>query len=182
MVRSLAWNRVPLNRDGYQLTGNKSGSQTSPCGLMSCDLGQVCLWATTMVAIRAFILVKRHGGLSGLKIHGKGACARVTGEIVMEGRRVGEEQDATPRQRLKGPLTCLRYRAPYADRMGSLGAAESLLALTASSIHLDRHNSVRLSHRKLIQKKLADMQTEITWVCKVAALGPMKRRKGTAAV
>jgi glutaryl-CoA dehydrogenase len=100
-------------------------------------------------------------GLSAPAIHGKvGLRASITGEIVMDQVFVPEENKFPEVQGLKGPFTCLNS-ARYGIAWGALGAAETCLA-TARQYVLDRKQFGRpLAANQLIQKKLADMVTEI---------------------
>ena len=112
--------------------------------------------------IRGFILEKGMKGLSAPKIEGKFSLrASVTGEIVMDGVEVPEENLLPNVAGLKGPFGCLN-RARYGIAWGALGAAEFCWH-AARSYTLDRKQFGRpLAANQLIQKKLADMQTEIT--------------------
>jgi glutaryl-CoA dehydrogenase len=132
--------------------------------------------------IRGFILDKGMPGLSAPKIRGKvGLRASVTGEIVMDKVFVPDEQRLPNVKGLKGPFTCLNS-ARYGIAWGALGAAESCWH-TARQYTLDRKQFGRpLAANQLIQKKLADMQTEITLALQgCLRLGRMKD-EGTAAV
>ncbi len=112
--------------------------------------------------IRGFILEKGMQGLSAPKIEGKFSLrASVTGEIVMDGVFVPEENLLPNVSGLKGPFGCLN-RARYGIAWGSMGAAEFCWH-AARQYTLDRKQFGRpLAANQLIQKKLADMQTEIT--------------------
>jgi glutaryl-CoA dehydrogenase len=112
--------------------------------------------------IRGFILEKGMKGLSAPAIHGKvGLRASITGEIVMDQVFVPEENAFPTIQGLKGPFTCLNS-ARYGIAWGALGAAEFCWT-TARQYTLDRKQFGRpLAANQLIQKKLADMQTEIS--------------------
>ena len=100
-------------------------------------------------------------GLSTPKIEGKLSLrASITGEIVMDGVEVGEDALLPDVQGLKGPFGCLN-RARYGIAWGTMGAAEACMH-TARQYTLDRAQFGRpLAATQLIQKKLADMQTEI---------------------
>jgi glutaryl-CoA dehydrogenase len=141
---------------GYQLTGSKNWISNSP-------LADVFLvWAKTDDGvIRGFILEKGMKGLSAPPIHGKvGLRASITGEIVMDEVFVPEENLLPDVQGLKGPFTCLNS-ARYGIAWGALGAAEACWHFTRQYV-LDRRQFGRpLAANQLIQKKLADMQTEI---------------------
>jgi glutaryl-CoA dehydrogenase len=142
---------------GYSLTGSKMWISNSPIA----DVFVV--WAKTDDGrIRGFILDKGMKGLSAPAIHGKvGLRASITGEIVMDEVFVPEENLMPGVEGLKGPFTCLNS-ARYGIAWGALGAAEFCWH-TARQYVLDRKQFGRpLAANQLIQKKLADMQTEIT--------------------
>jgi glutaryl-CoA dehydrogenase len=111
--------------------------------------------------IRGFILEKGMKGLSTPKIEGKFSLrASITGEIVMDGVLVPEENLLPNVKGLKGPFGCLN-RARYGIAWGALGAAEFCWH-AARTYTLERRQFGRpLAANQLIQKKLADMQTEI---------------------
>ena len=147
---------------GYRLKGNKMWITNSPVA----DVFVV--WAKEVTEdghvgeIRGFILDKGMKGLSAPAIHGKvGLRASITGEIVMEDVFVPEENAFPEVRGLKGPFTCLNS-ARFGIAWGALGAAEFCWH-TARQYTLDRKQFGRpLAANQLIQKKLADMQTEIT--------------------
>jgi glutaryl-CoA dehydrogenase len=161
---------------GYAITGTKAWISNSP-------LADVFIvWAKDDEgSIRGFILDKGMTGLSAPATHGKvGLRTSITGEIVMENVFCPEE-NAFPQVRgLKGPFTCLNS-ARYGISWGALGAAEDCW-LRARDYVLDRKQFGRpLAANQLIQKKLADMQTEIALgLQSVLRLGRMKD-EGTAA-
>jgi glutaryl-CoA dehydrogenase len=113
-------------------------------------------------SIRGFILEKGMKGLSAPKIEGKMSLrASITGEIVMDGVFVPEANLLPNVSGLKGPFGCLN-KARYGIAWGALGAAEFCWH-AARQYTLDRQQFGRpLAQNQLIQKKLADMQTEIT--------------------
>ncbi|MSQ59775.1 MAG: acyl-CoA dehydrogenase [Betaproteobacteria bacterium] len=113
-------------------------------------------------AIRGFILERGMKGLTTPKIHGKFSLrVSSTGEIVMEDVFVPDENLLPNVSGLKGPFGCLN-KARYGIAWGALGAAEFCWH-AARQYTLDRHAFGRpLAANQLIQKKLADMQTEIT--------------------
>ena len=113
-------------------------------------------------AIRGFILEKGMKGLTAPKIEGKMSLrASITGEIVMDGVFVPAENLLPNVSGLKGPFGCLN-KARYGIAWGALGAAEDCW-FRARQYTLDRVQFGRpLAQTQLIQKKLADMQTEIT--------------------
>ncbi len=142
---------------GYALTGSKMWISNSPIA----DVFVV--WAKDDEgAIRGFILEKGTAGLSAPAIHGKfGLRASITGEIVMDNVFCPEEHAFPDIRGLKGPFTCLNS-ARYGIAWGALGAAESCWHIARQYV-LDRKQFGRpLAANQLIQKKLADMQTEIT--------------------
>ena len=164
---------------GYSLSGAKMWITNSPIA----DVFVV--WAKLQEdgkdAIHGFILEKGWKGLSAPAIHGKvGLRASITGEIVLDEVFVPEENRLPNVSGLRGPFTCLNS-ARYGIAWGALGAAESCWH-TARQYVLDRKQFGRpLAANQLIQKKLADMQTEITLGLQgVLRLGRMKD-EGTAA-
>ena len=162
---------------GYELTGAKMWITNSP-------LADVfVIWAKDDAGeIRGFILDKGMPGLSAPKIQGKvGLRASVTGEVVMDRVFVPDEQLLPNVKGLKGPFTCLNS-ARYGIAWGALGAAEFCWH-AARQYTLDRKQFGRpLAANQLVQKKLADMQTEITLALQgCLRLGRMKD-EGTAAV
>ncbi len=162
---------------GYAMTGAKTWISNSPIA----DVFVV--WAKTDDGvIRGFILEKGMKGLSAPAIHGKmGLRASLTGEIVMDSVFVPEENLLPNVQGLKGPFTCLDS-ARFGISWGPLGAAEFCWH-TARQYVLDRKQFGRpLAANQLIQKKLADMQTDITLALQgCLRLGRMKD-EGTASV
>ncbi len=162
---------------GYSLTGSKMWITNSPIA----DVFVV--WAKTEDGlIRGFILEKGMKGLSAPAIEGKvGLRTSITGEIVMDNVFVPEENLLPGVTGLRGPFTCLNS-ARYGIAWGALGAAEFCWH-TARQYTLDRKQFGRpLAANQLIQKKLADMQTEITLGLQgCLRLGRMKD-EGTAAV
>ena len=162
---------------GYSLTGAKMWISNSPIA----DVFVV--WAKTEDGrIRGFILEKGMKGLSAPPIHGKvGLRASITGEIVMDNVFVPEENLMPGVEGLKGPFTCLNS-ARYGIAWGALGAAEDCWHRARQYV-IDRTQFGRpLAANQLIQKKLADMQTEITLGLQgCLRLGRMKD-EGTASV
>lgn len=143
--------------DGWQLNGAKTWITNSPIA----DVFVV--WAKDDEGVlRGFILEKGMAGLSAPKIEGKFSLrASTTGEIVLDGVIVGDEQCLPNVTGLKGPFSCLN-RARYGIAWGSMGAAEFCWH-AARQYTLDRKQFGRpLAANQLIQKKLADMQTEVT--------------------
>ncbi|PIE12704.1 MAG: acyl-CoA dehydrogenase [Rhodobacterales bacterium] len=144
---------------GYVLNGSKMWISNAPIA----DVFVV--WAKSEAhggKIRGFVLDKGTKGLSAPKIQNKLSLrASITGEIVMEDVEVGEEALLPHIEGLKGPFGCLN-RARYGISWGALGAAEFCWH-AARQYGLDRHQFRRpLAQTQLFQKKLADMQTEIT--------------------
>ncbi|HMM50940.1 MAG TPA: acyl-CoA dehydrogenase [Burkholderiaceae bacterium] len=166
---------------GYQLTGNKMWISNSPIADVFIVWGK-CVGGDHDGRIKGFILDKGMKGLSAPAIHGKvGLRASITGEIVMDQVFVPDEQLMPGVEGLKGPFTCLNS-ARYGIAWGALGAAEDCWHRARQYV-LDRRQFGRpLAANQLIQKKLADMQTEITLGLQgCLRLGRMKD-EGTAAV
>ncbi|MCB8840288.1 acyl-CoA dehydrogenase [Aurantimonas sp. VKM B-3413] len=143
---------------GYRLSGAKMWISNSPIA----DVFVV--WAKSAAhdgKIRGFILEKGMKGLSAPKIEGKLSLrASVTGEIVMDGVEVPEENLLPNVSGLRGPFGCLN-RARYGISWGAMGAAEDCWK-RARDYTLERIQFGRpLAATQLVQKKLADMQTEI---------------------
>ena len=144
---------------GYRLIGSKMWISNSPIA----DVFVV--WAKSAAhdgEIRGFVLEKGMKGLSAPKIGGKLSLrASITGEIVMDGVEVPESALLPGVSGLKGPFGCLN-RARYGIAWGVMGAAEDCW-MRARQYGLDRKQFGRpLAATQLYQKKLADMQTEIT--------------------
>lgn len=144
---------------GYRLKGSKMWISNSPIA----DVFVV--WAKSEAhdgAIRGFVLEKGMKGLSAPKIGGKLSLrASITGEIVMDGVEVSEDALLPNVSGLKGPFGCLN-RARYGISWGAMGAAEDCWH-RARQYGLDRKQFGRpLAQTQLFQKKLADMQTEIS--------------------
>ena len=144
--------------DGYRLTGTKMWISNSPIA----DVFVV--WAKSAAhrnQIRGFILEKGMKGLSAPKIQGKLSLrASITGEVVMDGVVVPESALLPNVSGLKGPFGCLN-RARYGISWGAMGAAEDCFHRARQYV-LDRKQFGRpLAATQLMQKKLADMQTEI---------------------
>ena len=162
---------------GYSLSGSKMWISNSPIA----DVFVV--WAKDDEGkIRGFVLEKGWKGLSTPAIHGKmGLRASTTGEIVMDQVFVPEENAFPDVRGLKGPFTCLDA-ARFGISWGSLGAAEFCWH-TARQYTLDRKQFGKpLASNQLVQKKLADMQTEIALALQgCLRLGRM-RDEGAAAV
>ena len=162
---------------GYKLSGAKMWITNSPIA----DVFVV--WAKDDEgSIRGFILEKGWKGLEAPAIHGKvGLRASITGEIVMDEVFCPEENAFPDVRGLKGPFTCLNS-ARYGIAWGALGAAEDCFQRARQYV-LDRKQFGKpLAANQLIQKKLADMLTDITLGLQgCLRLGRMKD-EGTAAV
>jgi glutaryl-CoA dehydrogenase len=142
---------------GYTLSGAKQWITNSPIA----DVFVV--WAKDDAGdIRGFILEKGMKGLTAPKIEGKFSLrASITGGIAMDDVFVPEENMLPAAKGLKGPFSCLNS-ARYGISWGAMGAAEACWH-TARQYTLDRVVFGKpLAAQQLIQKKLADMQTEIT--------------------
>lgn len=141
---------------GYRITGNKMWITNSPVA----DIFVV--WAKLDGVIRGFILEKGMQGLSAPKIEGKFSLrASITGEIVMDNVFVPSDAILPNVKGLSGPFGCLN-KARYGIAWGALGAAEFCWH-GARQYTLDREQFGRpLAATQLVQKKLADMQTDIT--------------------
>ena len=146
---------------GYQLSGAKMWITNSPVADVFVVWAKEVSEGGAVGPIRGFVLEKGMKGLSAPAIHGKvGLRASITGEIVMDSVFVPEENAFPEVQGLKGPFTCLNS-ARYGIAWGALGAAEFCWH-TARQYTMDRKQFGRpLAANQLIQKKLADMQTEI---------------------
>ncbi len=141
---------------GYELNGAKMWITNSPIA----DV--MVIWAKLDGVIRGFILERGMEGLSTPKIEGKFSLrASTTGEIVMQKVLVPTDNLLPYAEGLKGPFGCLN-RARYGIAWGAMGAAEFCWH-AARQYTLDRSQFGRpLAATQLVQKKLADMQTEIT--------------------
>ena len=141
---------------GYKLTGNKMWITNSPIA----DVAVV--WAKLDGKIRGFVLERGMKGFSTPKIEGKMSLrASITGEIVMDNVFVPEENLLPNASGLSGPFGCLN-KARFGIAWGALGAAEFCWH-AARQYTLDRTQFGRpLAQTQLVQKKLADMMTEIT--------------------
>ena len=167
---------------GYQLSGAKMWISNSPIADVFVVWAKEVSQSGAVGPIRGFILEKGMVGLSAPAIHGKvGLRASITGEIVMDGVFCPEENAFPEVRGLKGPFTCLNS-ARYGIAWGALGAAEDCWH-RARQYTLDRQQFGRpLAANQLIQKKLADMQTEIALGLQgCLRLGRMKD-EGTASV
>ena len=146
---------------GYRLRGCKTWITNSPVADVFVAWAKEVSVGGALGPIRGFVLEKGMAGLSTPTIHGKvGLRASITGEIVMDDVFVPEENAFPEVRGLKGPFTCLNS-ARYGIAWGALGAAEFCWH-TARQYTLERQQFGRpLAANQLVQKKLADMQTEI---------------------
>ena len=145
--------------DGYVLTGCKTWISKAPLA----DVFVV--WAKSEAhgrKVRGFVLEKGAPGLSAPRIDGKlSLLACETGDIVMEGVRAGPDALLPGASGMRGPFECLN-RARFGIAFGAMGAAEDCWR-AARAYGLERHQFGRpLAQTQLWQKKLTDMQTEIT--------------------
>jgi glutaryl-CoA dehydrogenase len=144
---------------GYRISGSKTWISNAPFA----DV--FVIWARSDAhdgAIRGFVLEKGATGLSAPKIEGKLSLrASTTGMVMMDAVEVGEDALLPNVQGLKGPFGCLN-RARYGISWGAMGAAEDCWH-RARAYTMERKQFGRpLAQTQLVQKKLADMQTEIT--------------------
>jgi len=167
---------------GWRITGSKTWISNSPIADVFIVWAKV--YGDAKISkdgtIRGFVLDKGLKGLSAPKIEGKlGLRASITGQIVLDDVFVADDALLPFVEDLKGPFTCLNS-ARYGIAWGALGAAEACWH-TARQYVLDRKQFGRpLAANQLVQKKLADMQTEITLGLQaVLRLGRMKD-EGTA--
>ncbi len=152
--------RAEKTETGYRLTGSKMWISNSPIA----DV--FVIWAKSEAhggKIRGFVLEKGMEGLSAPKVGNKLSLrASVTGEIVMDGVEVGEDALLPNVQGLKGPFGCLN-RARYGISWGVMGAAEACWH-GARSYGMDRKQFGKpIAQTQLFQRKLADMQSEISF-------------------
>ncbi len=151
--------RAEKTASGYRLTGAKMWISNAPIA----DVFVV--WAKSDAhdgKIKGFVLEKGMAGLSAPKIEGKLSLrASVTGEIVLDGVEVSEDAILPGVEGLKGPFSCLNM-ARYGISWGAMGAAEDCW-FRAQDYGMNRKQFGKpLAGTQLYQKKLADMQTEIT--------------------
>jgi glutaryl-CoA dehydrogenase len=143
---------------GYRLTGSKLWISNAPIA----DV--FVIWAKSAAhngQIRGFILDKGMKGLSTLKIDGKLSLrASITGEVTMDGVEVPESNALPNVSGLKGPFGCLN-RARYGISWGAMGAAEDCWRRSREYALARKQFGRPLAANQLVQKKLADMQTEI---------------------
>jgi glutaryl-CoA dehydrogenase len=140
---------------GYRLNGGKYWITNSPI----CDLAVV--WAKLDGEIRGFVVERGAAGFETAKIEGKLSLrASITGDIGLSDCVVPEENLLPGVRGLRGPFSCLN-KARYGISWGAMGAAEECLHLTREYVSERMLFGRPLSARQLVQKKLADMQTEI---------------------
>ena len=148
--------RVRETADGYVVSGTKTWITHAP-------VAQVFIvWARLKDRIRGFVLERGDAGLSTPKIEGKFSLrASVTGQIVMEDVAIPADRLLPDAQGLRGPFACLNH-ARFGISWGAMGAAEFCWH-AARGYGLERKQFGKLlAANQLFQKKLADMQTEIT--------------------
>jgi glutaryl-CoA dehydrogenase len=141
--------------NGFRLTGTKMWISNAP-------FADICVvWAKLDGVIRGFIVERGTNGFSTPKIEGKLSLrSSITGEVVLDGAFVPEENLLPNAKGLAGPFGCLN-NARYGIAWGTMGAAEFCWHRARQYV-LDRRQFGRpLAANQLIQKKLADMQTEI---------------------
>jgi glutaryl-CoA dehydrogenase len=144
--------------DGYRLTGAKTWITNSPIA----DV--LVVWAKSAAhggEIRGFLVERGMKGLSTPAIKGKLSLrASVTGEIVLDGVVVPEDNLLPNVSGLRGPFSCLN-RARYGIAWGAMGAAEDCWQRARDYVLSRKQFGRPLAANQLVQKKLADMQTEI---------------------
>lgn len=174
--------RAYKTADGYKLKGTKMWITNSPIADVFVVWAKEVSEGGAVGPIRGFVLEKGMKGLSAPAIHGKvGLRASITGEIVMDDVFVPEENAFPEMQGLKGPFTCLNS-ARYGIAWGAMGAAEFCWH-TARQYTLDRKQFGRpLAANQLVQKKLADMQTEIALGLQAALRFGRMKDEGIASV
>ena len=147
--------RAAKDGAGYRLNGAKMWITNSPIAHLA------VVWAKLDGKIRGFLVERGAKGFSTPRIEGKFSLrASVTGEIVLEDVQVGEDALLPKAEGLAGPFSCLN-RARFGISWGAMGAAESCWH-AARQYTLDRKQFGRpLAANQIVQKKLADMQTEI---------------------
>ncbi|OFZ84392.1 MAG: acyl-CoA dehydrogenase [Betaproteobacteria bacterium RBG_16_66_20] len=173
--------RAKKVKGGYRLAGSKMWISNSPIADVFLVWAKEADGKGHAGPIRGFLLEKGMKGLTAPAIHGKvGLKTSITGEIVLDDVFCPEENAFPEVHGLKGPFTCLNS-ARYGIAWGALGAAEDCWHRARQYV-MDRKQFGRpLAANQLIQKKLADMQTEITLGLQgCLRLGRMKD-EGTAA-
>jgi glutaryl-CoA dehydrogenase len=162
---------------GWSLTGSKTWISNSPIA----DV--FVIWAKDDDgAIRGFVLEKGAKGLSAPAIHGKiGLRTSVTGEVVMDGAFCPDENAFPDVRGLKGPFTCLDS-ARYGICWGAIGAAEDCYRRARQYVQDRKQFGKPLAANQLVQKKLADMLTEIALGLQACLRMGRLRDDGAAAV
>lgn len=141
--------------DGYLLNGAKTWITNSPL----CDVALV--WARLDDTIRGFLIERSSPGFSTPRIDGKLSLrASITGEIVMSDVFVPASMMLPGVSGMRGPFSCLN-KARYGISWGAMGAAESCFHAARDYVSQRRLFGRTLASRQLVQKKLADMQTDI---------------------
>ena len=148
--------RAKKSKTGYVLSGSKSWITHAPIA----DV--LVVWAKLDDRIRGFILERGDKGLTTPKIEGKFSLrASVTGEIVLNDVEIPEDRMLPNADGLKAVFSCLNH-GRFGISWGAMGAAEFCWH-AARAYGLERKQFGRpLAANQLYQKKLADMQTEIT--------------------
>lgn len=150
---------------GYRLTGTKTWITNSPIADLS------LIWAKSDAhdgALRGFIVERGMAGASFPRINGKLSLrASITGEILLDGVEVPEENLLPNVSGLKGPFDCLN-RARYGVGWGTMGAAEACYEAARQYAQDRRQFGQPLAAKQLVQIKLADMVTEIALGLQVA--------------
>lgn len=167
---------------GYRVSGTKMWITNSPIADVFVVWAKEVDSSGNVGEIRGFILEKGYEGLSAPAIHGKvGLRASITGEIVMDNVFVPEENAFPEIRGLRGPFTCLNS-ARFGIAWGAMGAAEFCWH-TARQYTLDRKQFGKpLAGTQLVQKKLADMQTEIALGLQAAIRFGRMKDEGIASV
>ncbi|MGB5182133.1 MAG: acyl-CoA dehydrogenase [Xanthobacteraceae bacterium] len=148
--------RAEKTSGGYKLTGAKTWITNAPVA----DVAVV--WAKLDGKIRGFLVERGTKGLSTPKIEGKLSLrASITGELVFDGAIVPEENLLPNVSGLAGPFGCLNV-ARAGISWGAMGAAEFCWHRARDYVLARKQFGRPLAANQLIQKKLADMQTEIT--------------------
>jgi glutaryl-CoA dehydrogenase len=148
--------RAKKTKGGFLLSGSKTWITNAPIA----DLYLV--WAKTEDGvIRGFLIERGTKGLTAPPIHGKvGLRASITGEIVLDDAFVPDANVLPGATGLKGPFTCLNS-ARFGIAWGALGAAEACYTVARSYVMERKQFGRPLAANQLVQKKLADMVTEI---------------------
>ena len=147
--------RAKKTTDGYVLNGNKTWITNAPIAELA------LIWAKLDGEIRGFLVERGADGFSTPTITGKMSLrASPTGEIALQNVLVPKENLLRGARGLSGPFGCLN-KARYGIAWGALGAAEFCWHAAREYVLARKQFGRPLAHNQLIQKKLADMQTEI---------------------